>query len=160
MKKLVIGLACLLVAGLAAAITYLVIPKDNHIDLKVEINDIEVEVGEYAELDWEVNLDEALITFEIESGEIAEYKQINGKDCVNGLSEGEANIKISAKYNGIKVSDTAKIKVITISTNEPESPSDEEDSEQPEDNTPDNNDSTNVPEDNQPEETPEDNNEE
>ena len=142
MKKLVIGLACLLVAGLSGVITYFAIPKDKPIDLKVEVSDIIVEVGEYANINWSVNLDEALVTFETSDNSKATYKHVSGKDCVLGVAIGEALIKVNAKYNGVKASDSAKITVIAKDGSD--SPND------PEENTPPSDDggdtSTNPPE--------------
>lgn len=148
MKKLVIGLAGLLVAGLSGVITYFAIPKDKPIDLKVDVSDIVAEVGECADITWDVNLEESLITFEISDETKASYKQVSGKDCICGLAIGETTLKINAKYDGVKASDSAKITVIAKQNDE--TPPAEEDNEEPTDGE----EEAPTEEPNEPEETP------
>ena len=119
LKKLLVGIACFLVAGLGAVIAYLAIPKDTPIELTVEVEDVELVIGENAELEWSVNINDALITVEIENKNIASYNKTDNKYVITGLAIGETNIKINAKYNGAKASDTAKITVIEKVSAEP-----------------------------------------
>lgn len=138
MKKLLIGLAIALVAGLSGVITYFAIPKGEPFDLKVSVSDIVVEVEESKEIDWACNSEDAFVGFEIVNNKIAKIVQISGKNYVTGLKVGETLLNLVCKLDGIKKTATAKLTVLEKSQDstpqQPNIPEDNGDSGNGDDN--------------------------
>ncbi len=118
MKKIVIAVAALLVAGLVGVVVYFAIPKEKPIDLRVEIKDVSLKVGENKEIEWTCNIEDALIVITSSKESVAKVERVAGVDMVVGCKVGMTELNIVAKYNGAKAEDKATVVVIESSSDE------------------------------------------
>lgn len=134
MKKIVMAVAALLVAGLVGVVVYFAIPKEKPIDLRVEIKDVSLKVGENKEIEWTCNIEDALIVITSSKESVAKVERVAGVDMVVGCKVGMTELNIVAKYNGVKSEDKATVVVIEPSSDENPDGSDENPTNPPAEN--------------------------
>lgn len=128
MKKWLVMIASVLVAGLVSVVVYFAIPKKEPVDLQVYVQDIVVKVGHSEEIEWTCNIEDALVVISSSNEKVVKIERVEGIDKAVGCKVGQAKLVVIGKYNGVKVQEEATVEVVEELQNSPETPSDEENS--------------------------------
>ena len=127
-KKWLVTLASVLVAGLVSVVVYFAIPKEEPVDLQVDVEDIIVKVGQSETIEWTCNIEDALVVISSSNEKVVKIERENGIDKAIGCKVGQAEIVVIGKYNGVKMQAEATVEVVEGLQENPETPNEEENS--------------------------------
>lgn len=114
MKKFALIFSVVAIIFLMGVGVYAVLQKDNSSlteDISLEVEDIELKVGEESKIEYSVSSKNLVIVMEIEDVDIAQLKSLSTGFYVTGLKEGSSILNITAFQGEEKVTRIAKIVV-------------------------------------------------
>ncbi len=103
----------------AVVVVVLTLPKDENTPLSVTAKDVVLEIGDSESIDYNVNIKQAVVSFDVEDETKANVNTSEKK--IVGLSEGKTNLTVTAKYGNETSVVTVSVTVLEANS-EPANP--------------------------------------
>lgn len=120
-KKIVLALASVLIAVLVGTAVYFALPQQKDVNLKIDADNLSVNVQETVKLEYTVSIENALVTISIKDKNVANIITNSDGYFVSGISKGQTDLIISGQYRS-----ESAVKTILIVVNESSTPQNDE----------------------------------